>query len=141
LKNSSSKHKLIIKNCISQDRDKNKKSDDAWIRTVLQTGTINDKITANCLQVSDSAVHNLGFVDNLIASVKLSKKRECMLSIDALKNLFISSLLHKRPLRSFHQVNSLGNLKILKHLLVIYVKNFTKSIRLSSWTDLTATRL
>jgi ribosome biogenesis protein MAK21 len=71
---------------------------------VLQSGTINDKITANCIQVQDSAVHNLGFVDNLIASVKLNKKRECMLSIDALKNLFISILLPKRPLRSFHQV-------------------------------------
>lgn len=37
-------------------------------------------------------------------SVKLSKKRECMLAIDAIKELFVHILLPKRALKSFHEV-------------------------------------
>jgi ribosome biogenesis protein MAK21 len=85
-------------------REKNHKSDHSWIRNVLATGTISDKISANCIIVQDSAINNLKSLDNLIDSIKINKKRECMMSIDAVKDLFINYLLPKRELRSFHQV-------------------------------------
>lgn len=87
-------------------REKTRRSDHNWIRTVLNKGTIGDKISANCILIQDSVVHNLNSLQNLIASVKLSKKRECMLAIDALKDLFINYLLPSRELASFHQVSS-----------------------------------
>ena len=62
-------------------REKTRKSDQSWIKTVLKTGTMGDKLSAHSIQVQDSAIHNLDSVDALLASVKLSKKRECMLAI------------------------------------------------------------
>ncbi len=47
----------------------------------MKTGTSNDKMSANCILIQDSAVHNLNSLEALIGSVKLSKKRECMLAI------------------------------------------------------------
>lgn len=43
---------------------------------MLKTGTTGDKISANTILVQDSAVHNLASLDNLLESVKISKKRE-----------------------------------------------------------------
>ena len=79
------------------------------MKTVMQTGTAGDKISASGLMIQDSAVHNLSSLENLIQSVKLSKKRECMLAIDALKDIFGSFLLPKRALRSFHEVKNQKN--------------------------------
>jgi ribosome biogenesis protein MAK21 len=84
-------------------REKTRRSDHKWIQTVMKTGTISDKINANCILLQDSAVHNLESLETLIQSVKLNKKRECMLAIDALKDLFINYLLPKRSLKSFHE--------------------------------------
>lgn len=84
-------------------REKTRRSDHSWIKTVMKTGTSNDKMSANCILIQDSAVHNLNSLEALIGSVKLSKKRECMLAIDALKDLFINYLLPKKALKSFHE--------------------------------------
>lgn len=64
-----------------QVREETRRSDHNWIKTVLRTGTTGDKMSANCILVQDSAVHNLSSVENLIHSVKINKKRECMLAI------------------------------------------------------------
>lgn len=84
-------------------REKTRRSDHNWIKTVIKTGTIGDKISANCILLQDSAVHNLNCLEILIGSVKLSKKRECILAIDALKDLFTNYLLPKSTLKSFHE--------------------------------------
>ena len=62
-------------------REQTRKSDHNWIKTVLKSGTIGDKLSANFILVQDSAIHNLYAVETLIGSVKISKKRECMLAI------------------------------------------------------------
>jgi hypothetical protein len=62
-------------------REKTRRSDHNWIRTVLSNGTTKDKISANCILVQDSAIHNLKNLDNLISYVKINKKRECILAI------------------------------------------------------------
>jgi ribosome biogenesis protein MAK21 len=102
------------------------------------------------LQVQESAVHNLEYVDNLIASVKLNKKRECILSIDALKGLFVEILMPKdRALRSFHQhpfeyLEKLSNdaklrsmrllLWYFESLLKAKFNNFLKSLQVIEFT-------
>lgn len=52
----------------------------------MRTGTTGDKLSANCILLQDSAVHNLNSLEVLISSVKINKKRECMLSIGKNKN-------------------------------------------------------
>ena len=66
------------------DREQTRRSDQNWIRTVQRTGTTGDKISANCILVQDSAIHNLSALDMLMSSVKLSKKRECILAMGKL---------------------------------------------------------
>lgn len=71
----------MTKNIFLTDRQETRRSDHNWIKTVLRTGTTGDKMSANCILVQDSAVHNLSSVENLLQSVKINKKRECMLAI------------------------------------------------------------
>ena len=71
----------------------------------MAKGTLSDKISAGCILVQESAVHNLDTLQSLISSVKLIKKRECMLAMDALKQLFVEYLLPPdRQLATFQQV-------------------------------------
>jgi hypothetical protein len=51
------------------------------MKTVLKTGTIHDKISANVLLAQESAVHNLNSLEALISPVRLNKKRECIFAI------------------------------------------------------------
>lgn len=82
-----------------------KKSETGWLRTVISKGTIADKIAAHTVLIQESAVHNLASLQHLIASVKVNKKRECMLAMDALKGLFATCLLPAdRQLFNFQQV-------------------------------------
>ena len=76
------------------------------MRTVMNKGTIGDKISASCILVQESAVHNLDTLQSLIGSVKLIKKRDCFLAMDALKQLFVDYLLPSdRQLATFQQVH------------------------------------
>ena len=70
----------------------------------MSSGTISDKISANSILIHDSAVHNLNSLDTLISMVKINKKRECILAVDALTDLFINYLLPNRPLKAFEEV-------------------------------------
>ena len=75
------------------------------MRTVLNKGTLGDKISVSSVLIQESAVHNLNALQSLIGSVKLNKKRECILAMDALKGLFSNYLLPSdRPLATFQQV-------------------------------------
>ncbi|RNA44224.1 CCAAT enhancer-binding zeta, partial [Brachionus plicatilis] len=136
-------------------REKTNKSDQNWIKTVLQNGTIGDKISANSLLIQESALHNLSGVESLIQSVKLSKKRECMLAIDALKDIFGNFLLPKRALHSFHEhpfeyLNSLNDDKTLREkrlvlwyfesLLKVKYSNFLKALQLVFQDTLATTK-
>ncbi|CAF0778724.1 unnamed protein product [Brachionus calyciflorus] len=139
----------------AKHREKTKKSDQNWMKTVMQTGTAGDKISASGLMIQDSAVHNLSSLENLIQSVKLSKKRECMLAIDALKDIFGSFLLPKRALRSFHEhpfdyLKTLENDKKMRDkrlvlwyfesLLKVKYNNFIKSLQLVFQDNLATTK-
>ncbi|XP_022242297.1 CCAAT/enhancer-binding protein zeta-like [Limulus polyphemus] len=80
------------------------RSDFEWVRTVLNSGTLADKVAAYTLLIQDSPVHNLSNLDSLIAMVNTKGKRECMMAIDSLRDLFLSDLLlEDRKLCKFEQ--------------------------------------
>ncbi|KAK3092452.1 hypothetical protein FSP39_002965 [Pinctada imbricata] len=90
-----------------------KKSEVGWIKTVLSSGTLSDKMAALTLLVQESPIHNLGSLESLVAMAKKKGKRECMMSADTLRELFISNLLPEdRKLRHFNQnpLHRLGEL-------------------------------
>jgi hypothetical protein len=55
------------------------KSDYNWIRTVINKGTVSDRIAAHTIAIQDSPVHTQHLLHNLISMVKVNKKKECVM--------------------------------------------------------------
>ena len=62
------------------ERESSKKSDVGWIKTVLSSGTLGDKIAALTLLVQESPIQNLSSLESLINMSKKKGKRECMMA-------------------------------------------------------------
>ncbi|CAG2118262.1 unnamed protein product, partial [Medioppia subpectinata] len=82
------------------------KADDwQWIRTVLKSGTLTDKLSAHTVLIQDSAVHNLRSLEQMLGMVSNKAKRECILAVDTLRDLLIGDLLiPDRKLRTFAEL-------------------------------------
>ncbi|KAK3593430.1 hypothetical protein CHS0354_020192 [Potamilus streckersoni] len=88
----------------NKQKELKKKSDVGWMKTVLSSGTLADKMAALTLLVQESPIHNLLHLDTLISMVRKKGRRESMLSADSLKDLFLSDILpSNRKLRTFSQ--------------------------------------
>jgi ribosome biogenesis protein MAK21 len=75
-------------------QDKSSKREDFnWIKTVLRKGTLADKLAAHTILIQDSPVHNLKSLETIIQMVNTKGKRECVMALDNLRELFIGDLL------------------------------------------------
>ncbi|VDI28213.1 ribosome biogenesis protein MAK21 [Mytilus galloprovincialis] len=119
----------------NKQREASKKSDVGWIKTVLSSGTLGDKIAALTLLVQESPIQNLTSLESLINMTKKKGKRECMMAADTTKELFLTYLLpNDRKLHTFDQnpLSSLGELSggnkdtIDKYLMVWYFESKLK---------------
>lgn len=90
-----------------------------WMKTVMSKGAVSDKIAAHTIMIQDDPVCNLEKIWNLIGMVKVGKKKECIVVIETLTELFLSDLLvpdrklklfHQRPLGKLNDLSS-GNTK------------------------------
>ncbi|CAH1791855.1 unnamed protein product, partial [Owenia fusiformis] len=91
-------------NLYSKGKEKEKRSDTRWMKTVASSGTLTDKLAALTVLFQDSPVHNLASLDKLISMVNMKGKRECLLAVDTLKEVFINDLLPEdRKLHTFDQ--------------------------------------
>ncbi|XP_045507814.1 CCAAT/enhancer-binding protein zeta [Colias croceus] len=85
-------------------------SDHQWARTLLNKGTIGDRVAAATILIQDNPVYNLTALRNLVNNVKPAKKKDGIVIIDALSELLISDLLiPDAKLRTFEQ-HALGHL-------------------------------
>ncbi|XP_064621873.1 CCAAT/enhancer-binding protein zeta-like [Lineus longissimus] len=85
-------------------KDSSKSSDVAWMKKVISSGTLSDKVAGLTVLIQDDLVHNLSCLDTLINMVTTKGKRECLLALDTLKELFLSDLLpDNRKLKTFEQ--------------------------------------
>ncbi|XP_068730456.1 CCAAT/enhancer-binding protein zeta-like [Montipora capricornis] len=83
---------------------KDKSSDSQWLRSVVHSGTLKDKVAALTVQVQESTVHRLKTLDILIGMAKKKGRRESIMAVDMLKELWMTSLLPaNRKLRTFSQ--------------------------------------
>ncbi|XP_006812391.1 CCAAT/enhancer-binding protein zeta-like [Saccoglossus kowalevskii] len=117
-----------------------KKSEDtsgssAWIQTVISSGTLGDKIAALSSMVQNSPIHNAPKLDTMINMCKKKGRREALMAMESLKDLWISELLpDNRKLRKFsrHPFDQLskitGGNKTAKNkrLLLWYFEDFLK---------------
>ncbi|CAG5059919.1 unnamed protein product [Parnassius apollo] len=90
--------------------NRNGSSDHQWARTLLNKGAIGDRVAAATILIQDSPIYNLTALRNLVNNVKPAKKKDGIVIIDALSELFISELLVPDiKLRTFEQ-HSLAHL-------------------------------
>ena len=81
------------------------KSDFNWITSVIKSGTFTDRLSANTLLIQDSPIHNLHSLHKLIDIVDSKGIRECLMSMENLKELFLGDLLLKdKKLKPFSEL-------------------------------------
>uniref|UniRef100_A0A8C3V928 CCAAT/enhancer-binding protein zeta n=1 Tax=Catharus ustulatus TaxID=91951 RepID=A0A8C3V928_CATUS len=138
--------------------DYQKGASSAWIKTVVSSGTLADRMAAMTLLIQDSAVHSLQFVENLINLVKKKGSRQqSLMALDTFKELLITDILpdnrklhsfSQRPLNNIMHMSS-GNkdsrdrrliLWYFEHQLKLQIAEFVQALETMSHDCLTATK-
>ncbi|NXE11626.1 CEBPZ protein, partial [Lophotis ruficrista] len=138
--------------------DYQKGTSSAWMKTVVSSGTLADRMAAMTLLIQDSAVHSLQFVENLVNLIKKKGSRhQSLMALDTFKELLISDLLpdnrklwsfSQRPFHNIEKMSS-GNrdsrdrrliLWYFEHLLKLQVAEFVQALETLSHDSLTATK-
>eukprot|EP00118_Oscarella_pearsei_P007800 m.39090 g.39090 ORF g.39090 m.39090 type:complete len:956 (+) comp32671_c0_seq4:18-2885(+) len=74
-------------------KEAEKSGDSHWLKTVLTSGTLSDRLAAITLQIQESPVHQLNNLDTLVHMTKKKGKRESLLALDTIKQLWMADLL------------------------------------------------
>jgi hypothetical protein len=64
-----------------QKKESQKGGDMQWLRTVLASGTLSDRLAALALQIQESPVHQLSCIDTLIRMARKKNKREALMAL------------------------------------------------------------
>ncbi|XP_061901006.1 CCAAT/enhancer-binding protein zeta-like [Entelurus aequoreus] len=77
----------------------------AWMKTVVSSGVLADRMAAMTILIQDAPVHMLEHVESLVSMVKKKgSRRMSLMALDTLKELLLSDLLpENRKLRPFDQ--------------------------------------
>ncbi|MEQ2171927.1 hypothetical protein GOODEAATRI_015661, partial [Goodea atripinnis] len=77
----------------------------AWMKTVVSSGVLADRMAAMTLLIQDAPVHTLEHVETLVSMVKKKGSRRMgLMALDTLRELLLSNLLpENRKLRPFAQ--------------------------------------
>ncbi|XP_077990982.1 CCAAT/enhancer-binding protein zeta-like [Glandiceps talaboti] len=88
----------------AEKKSNEKTTSNNWMQTVIKSGTLGDKMAALTVMIQDSSIHNFGKLDTLIAMTKKKGRREAIMAMETLKELWLSHLLlENRKLKSFSQ--------------------------------------
>ncbi|XP_064014770.1 CCAAT/enhancer-binding protein zeta [Pogoniulus pusillus] len=136
--------------------DYQKGASSTWMKTVVSSGTLADRMAAMTLLIQDSAVHSLQYVENLINLIKKKGSRhQSLMALDTFKELLISDLLpdnrklwsfSQRPFSNIEKMSS-GNkdsrdrrliLWYFEHQLKLQVADFVQALEALSHDSLTA---
>eukprot|EP00075_Anas_platyrhynchos_P020432 XP_027309685.1 CCAAT/enhancer-binding protein zeta [Anas platyrhynchos] len=138
--------------------DYQKGASSAWMKTVVSSGTLPDRMAAMTLLIQDSAVHSLQFVENLVNLVKKKGGRQqSLMALDTFRELLLSDLLpdtrklwsfSQRPFNNIEKMSS-GNrdsrdrrliLWYFEHQLKLQVAEFVQTLETLSHDSVTATK-
>ncbi|XP_047638229.1 CCAAT/enhancer-binding protein zeta [Phacochoerus africanus] len=92
-------------NLFKNKTNKQKGASSAWMKAIVSSGTLGDRMAAMILLIQDDAIHTLQFVETLVNLVKKKgSKQHCLMALDTFKELLITDLLpDNRKLRIFSQ--------------------------------------
>lgn len=108
-----------------------------WMKTIMNSGTVSDKIAAHIVAIQDNPVCNLETLRNLVNMVKVGKKKECLTVMESLTELFLFDLLrpdsklqpfHTKPLSTINDLSSGNAIKRRKILSLWYFEDQLKEI-------------
>ncbi|KAJ3213044.1 hypothetical protein HK099_007613 [Clydaea vesicula] len=100
-----------------------------FVKTVLKSGTITDKVSALTLIIQESPLYSLNlFQNSLIQMANKNSRREAILAIDSVKDLFINTLLPDRKLRYFRDLPVASKDITPNHLLLYYFEDTLKKL-------------
>ena len=61
-----------------------KSSEASWLRTVLTSGTLKDKMAAWTLKIQEAPVHNITNLEHLITMISKKGRREAVMALGKL---------------------------------------------------------
>ncbi|XP_076272674.1 nucleolar complex protein 1 [Rhynchophorus ferrugineus] len=108
-----------------------------WMKTVMNSGTVSDRIAAHTVAIQDNPICSLETLRNLVNMVKVGKKKECLTVMETLTELFLSDLLkpdmklkpfHSRALVALNELSSGNAIKRRKILSLWYFEDQLKEI-------------
>ncbi|KAF2904304.1 hypothetical protein ILUMI_01869 [Ignelater luminosus] len=129
------------KKCLNSDvanynsRNSKTNSNFQWMKTIMAKGVTSDKIAAFIVAIQDDPIHNLDTLSNLVGMVKVGKKKECIIVVENLVELFLTNLLpstrklipfRQRPLNSLNDLCSGNAVTRRKYLSVWYFEDQLK---------------
>ena len=85
------------------DQRKGSTTNSDFLRKVISSGTLTDKMASMLLMIQEAPMHRLPVLDALLKMAGRKGKREAIMAIDTLKDLFLSDLLPDRKLSYFHE--------------------------------------
>ncbi|OQS01622.1 hypothetical protein ACHHYP_00510 [Achlya hypogyna] len=101
-------------------------SDEKYLKTMMKSGTLADRIAATTLAIQGSPIHNLQRLSQLVTMAKNKSRRESQMAVDSLKDLFLNNLLPDRKLHFFHQQPIGRPEATLPHLVMWYFEHCIK---------------
>ncbi|KAM5252014.1 CCAAT/enhancer-binding protein zeta isoform 2-T2 [Hipposideros larvatus] len=92
-------------NLFKNKTNNQKGASSTWMKAIVSSGTLGDRMAAMILLIQDDAIHTLQFVETLVNLVKKKgSKQQCLVALDTFKELLITDLLpNNRKLRIFNQ--------------------------------------
>ncbi|KAG0631987.1 hypothetical protein M758_1G296500 [Ceratodon purpureus] len=114
---------LMEKAVADYEKSRSKDSDTRWLMTARRSGTSSDKVAAMTVMLQDNPMLNLRTLDALIGMVtSKGGKRHAAIGIEALRELFLRSLLPDRKLKYLNQqpLSSLADSKEGSALLLYW---------------------
>uniref|UniRef100_A0A673GST9 CCAAT/enhancer-binding protein zeta n=1 Tax=Sinocyclocheilus rhinocerous TaxID=307959 RepID=A0A673GST9_9TELE len=73
-----------------------KGANSAWMKSVVSTGTLTDRMAAMTVLIQDAPIHSLEHVESLVSLVKKKgSRRQGLMALDTLKELLLTDLLPK----------------------------------------------
>ncbi|CAI5770653.1 enhancer-binding zeta [Podarcis lilfordi] len=160
-----SKYKALAQKLYQQEADLCKSkanlwkgSSSAWMKTVVSSGTLADRMAAMTLLIQDATVHSLQFIETLVNLIKKKgSRRQSLMALDTFKELLMTHLLpdnrklytfSQHPFGSLEQLSS-GNrdsrdrrliLWYFEHHLKHWVAEFVQVLESLSHDPLVATK-
>eukprot|EP00029_Vermamoeba_vermiformis_P005630 TRINITY_DN2009_c0_g1_i1.p1 TRINITY_DN2009_c0_g1~~TRINITY_DN2009_c0_g1_i1.p1 ORF type:complete len:1053 (-),score=358.53 TRINITY_DN2009_c0_g1_i1:41-3163(-) len=110
------------------DRETEGEGDTEWLRTVLKSGTVTDKMAAMTIRLQRYSFYRLKTLDLMMSLARKKGRRESQMAIETLKDLFLNNLLpSERKLTAFNRRPLTDKAVTDDHLIFWYYEDAVKT--------------